>query len=635
MRRSVVVAWVLVALSGCQEAGPDPADPGDGNGDGNGDPTPAITLAVSAATISVPQGGTGQLTVTVSRIGGFVGEVQLAVEGVPVEVQAQLTPAALPPQATTSQLTLSASGTAAPGTFTLTLRATGAGVEARTFTLTLTVTEVATPGFTLTLVPSQLTIQQGASATTLVQMARTGGYTNPVSLSLTGLPPGLNGTFDPPAYLSTNPVLTVGASYNAPVGQHTLTVHATGPNQPERTATLTVEITPANPTGEVTWTFCPASGQPLWFAYQDGDGPWTHVTGLNGIYAFDLSSTRGAVAWVRQGASGYELFVHYATHAELNQLGAALCGGSTVTKTVTGTVVNAGSDNTWVSFGGDAAVLPSGTSAFTLTRVRGGPQDLLASRIGVAGNGALTLVKLLLRRGLDLPDGGALAPIDFASAEAFDAAGFAITLENVGSDLTQLVASYRTANGPTAPYYADGLATAGNVRVYPAIPASRQQPGDFHVLRIVAAPGGGGATADRTATLVVGPGANRTARLGPALSGPTLTVPSASPWVRLRAQYPIQPEYNRYWTLSWAQADRSVFVAVTAAWAGTVSTVDVAAPDFTGVAGWDPQWAPRPGQSTTWVFEAAGWTDADGLNAPPFVDGAFGLSGRRTGTITP
>ena len=90
--------------------------------------TQAIAIGVSQPALSITTGGSGTADVTITRPGGFAGDVALAAEGLPAGVTAAFAPAVLTGTTVTSTLTLSASAqAAAAGPATVTLRATGAG----------------------------------------------------------------------------------------------------------------------------------------------------------------------------------------------------------------------------------------------------------------------------------------------------------------------------------------------------------------------------------------------------------------------------------------------------------------------------------------------------------------------------
>jgi len=639
------VTWVLLAsllAVGCAEkTGPGPVDPpddetpGDTGGDDNPVP-PSIDLGFGVPALSLPQGGSGTVTVVITRKGGFDRGVSVGIENLPAGVQALPAAQVIAAHQNSASIALTVAGGVAPGDYTVTVRATSVGIAAKTATFTLTVTSVSDPGFTLTVLPAALSIQQTGSASATITVARLGGFQAAVALSVTGMPPGVNATIAPPTYLDEPATITVGATYTAPVGTHVLTVRANAPNSSEKTATVAVTVTSSNPTGNVLWPFCAASGIPLVFAYQDGAGPWTPVTPVNGIHAANLTTGRGAILYAVGSIAGtVNSYVYYGTTSQLSQMGAELCGGGTSVKSVSGSVAGVGAlEQAWISMGGATAVLnPAAGSVFTLNNVLDGARDLLATRIEAGANGVLSANKLILRRGLNPPDGGGLVPLDFNGAEAFNPVGSAITLSNLGTDQTRLLAGYRTATGLMAPYYVDGPAVNGNVRVFPGIGDSRQQNDDLHVLTVVATAPVVTPSVTRSAMLIFRSAANKSVTLGPVLGPVNTSVLATSPFVRLRAQWTLQIDYNTYWSLTYSQPDRTVTIGVTAAYLGTASGVDIAFPDAGAI--YDPALGPQPGVVTNWTFTASGWLFANGTSHPPYMDGVLALSATRSGTITP
>ncbi len=105
-----------------------------------GPPTPDITLNPSVTDLIVPQGGSRAVAVTIGRLGGSAGDVDLTAEGLPDGVTAAFTPD--PAGGGQTTLTLTASPTAAPGPATVTVTGTpspSAGPAPRAFRLALTV----------------------------------------------------------------------------------------------------------------------------------------------------------------------------------------------------------------------------------------------------------------------------------------------------------------------------------------------------------------------------------------------------------------------------------------------------------------------------------------------------------------
>jgi photosystem II stability/assembly factor-like uncharacterized protein len=101
---------------------------------------PGFSLSSSASTVGIIQGAAGGTsTITVSDVGGFTGNVSLAVSGLPTGVAASFSPN---PATGTSTLTLTAASTATLGVATLTVTGTSGSITSST-PLTLTVNSVA------------------------------------------------------------------------------------------------------------------------------------------------------------------------------------------------------------------------------------------------------------------------------------------------------------------------------------------------------------------------------------------------------------------------------------------------------------------------------------------------------------
>jgi endoglucanase len=212
--------------------------------------TPNFTLAAAPATVSVAQGASAQNTINITRSGGFTGAVALTASGLPAGVTAGFNPASA--TGASSLLTFTATGTAALGTSTVTVTGTGGGLT-RTTTVNLTVTQVQTPNFTLTPSPASVSVVQGASAISTINIARSGGFVSAVALSAAGLPAGVTAAFNPSSATGTSSVLTFTATATATVGAATVTVTGTGGGL-TRTATVSLTVTQGGGGGVVTAT---------------------------------------------------------------------------------------------------------------------------------------------------------------------------------------------------------------------------------------------------------------------------------------------------------------------------------------------------------------------------------------------
>jgi endoglucanase len=138
-----------------------------------------------------------------------------------------------------SVMTVSASSTATLGAVTFNVTGAGDGLT-RTISFNLNVSDVQTPDFALSVNPASLTINRGASGTSTITIARTGGFTAGVSLTAGGLPAGVTANLNPNPATGGSSLLTLSASSTATLGAATITV--TGVNG-ALTRTTTVSLT--------------------------------------------------------------------------------------------------------------------------------------------------------------------------------------------------------------------------------------------------------------------------------------------------------------------------------------------------------------------------------------------------------
>jgi FG-GAP-like repeat/Right handed beta helix region len=105
----------------------------------------------------------------------------------------------------------------------------------------------ATPDFTLNPAVTDLTIEQGGSATDAITIGRLGGSSGDIAMSASGLPPGVGATFSPNPAPATQTVLTLTADSNADPTMKPVTVTGTpqspsaGPSPRSFTLNLTVQ----------------------------------------------------------------------------------------------------------------------------------------------------------------------------------------------------------------------------------------------------------------------------------------------------------------------------------------------------------------------------------------------------------
>lgn len=198
-------------------------------------PAPDFSLTASPSTVTVGPGGSGTTTITVNPANGFTGLVDLSASGVPAGASASFS---APTTTTSSVLTLNA-GTAAAGTYTVTVTGVS-GALTRTTTVTFTVTP--SGSFSVSASPSSQTVARKSSTTYAITVTRTGDFTGVVTLSVTGMGPGVTATFNPVSVSGTSSTLTIEAAKSAQRGTRTLTITGTSPGLPAATTTVSLTV---------------------------------------------------------------------------------------------------------------------------------------------------------------------------------------------------------------------------------------------------------------------------------------------------------------------------------------------------------------------------------------------------------
>lgn len=214
-----------------------------GDDDGSG-PTGSISLTASPTTLTLAQGASGNVTVTLARGGGFSQPVNVTVEGLPTGATATVAPTQLTGTTTSAIVTVNVGSAVPAGTYPITVRASATGVGAATATYSLTVTAAATPNYALTATPSAVSAAAGGSITSTIGIQRT-NFTGPVALTLDNPPAGITGSFNPAPATGDQSVLTINVGSTVAPGNHTLTVKGTATGPGDKTTTVALTVTAA------------------------------------------------------------------------------------------------------------------------------------------------------------------------------------------------------------------------------------------------------------------------------------------------------------------------------------------------------------------------------------------------------
>jgi len=178
------------------------------------------SLSVAPASQTVAAGNSASYTVTITPSGGFTGQVNLTIGGLPGGATGTFSPN---PATTSSTLAVSTSTTTPTGTYPLTVTGTN-GSLSHTASATLVVT--AGPDFSLAASPTSLTIARGGTDSYTITINQLNGFSGAVSLSVSGLPNRSSAAFNPnPA--TTTSTLAVSTNRSTPRGTYTLTITGT------------------------------------------------------------------------------------------------------------------------------------------------------------------------------------------------------------------------------------------------------------------------------------------------------------------------------------------------------------------------------------------------------------------------
>jgi hypothetical protein len=206
-----------------------------------------FTLAAAQSSISVKVGASAQTSVASVHFGIFNSAVSFAVTGLPAGVTAALSQTAVPaPGNGTVMVTFAVASSVKAGTYNVAVNGTGGG-QTQTAPVTLIIT--AAQDFSFAVSVSAMTIQQGGQPGVLTVSTGnfTGGFNSTISVSFSGLAPGMN--WSPAGGTTGNNLVNVSTGFTAatytPVGTYAMTVTATGAGI-THSAVVQVTVTSAN-----------------------------------------------------------------------------------------------------------------------------------------------------------------------------------------------------------------------------------------------------------------------------------------------------------------------------------------------------------------------------------------------------
>ena len=624
---TVVMALLLACGGGGQ----------DGNSN-NGGATPSFSITLNPSTLSVDRGSTGTATLTLQPSNGFTGTISnLSQSGLPSGASAQWSQASQ----NTYSLLFTVTASAVPGSYPFTLTATAAGAPNATANGTLTIPGGAQPSFSLGANPSSLSVVRGTAGTTTIAITGSGGFAGSVALSASGLPSGVTAAFSPTSATSSSTLtLTVGGS--AATGTSTLTI--TGQASGVANATTSIALTVTQPSGgtHVSMTPCLQENDVIFFAVQDGSGPWTPVTGSGGTYTFTLASGRGAVAiTLRSQLAADEIYtmILMGSTAELAQQMQTPCPGY---QSVSGTYTAGPGNTVTVALGiagiTNVLVPPGGSGPWTTNAVmKKANGDLFAAESLPGG----ATVKCILRR--DIPLSGPNPPIggdlNFGSAEAFAPGSAAIALSGLSSGYVITAICHLWNQGLDVGVVGSSFSfSGGNPPPVAVVPATKLRTGDLQSVMATAMPADYGTSNGTSALLLsqywMATPADVSLPFQAAATPPTVVIPQSLPHPRLRFTSTFAAPYTNAFIFNAVQttgstSSRGWQVLMSPGWISAGGSWPVDTPDFTGLAGWDTAW-------DLWAASPILWTTTNsGISGAARTNGSRQWTCNYTGMLNP
>src|SRR5205085_2494851 len=146
------------------------------------------TISASPASVSVVQGNQGTSTITTSVSGGFSSAISLSASGMPTGTTVRSEERRVGEHGTgTSTMTITVGASTPTGSYPLTVTGSGGRLQ-QTATVSLTVT--CPSNFTVSASPASVSVVQGNQGTSTITTSVSGGFSNVISLSASGMPTG-------------------------------------------------------------------------------------------------------------------------------------------------------------------------------------------------------------------------------------------------------------------------------------------------------------------------------------------------------------------------------------------------------------------------------------------------------------
>ena len=187
-------------------------------------------IEVNPCCQEVCQGESASYTVKLTAVDGFDSPVNLTVSGVPTGASGTFTPSTVTPtgQGVLSVLNITTTASAKEGLYYIKIKGSGGG-QYHYITVKLKINNDKCRDFKIDVIPGSQEVCQGESTSYNVKITGEYGFDSDVTLSVSGLPSGANGTFSPGTVTPDGQsVLTITTTASAAEGTYTFTVKGEG-----------------------------------------------------------------------------------------------------------------------------------------------------------------------------------------------------------------------------------------------------------------------------------------------------------------------------------------------------------------------------------------------------------------------
>jgi len=345
-----------------------------------------FSIGANPSSLSLNQGGSGTSNVTTAVTSGSAQSVALSVGGLPSGATASFSPTSVTAGGS-STLAVDA-GTAAAGSYALTITGTGASA---THTTSLSLAIAGKPpanDFSISASPASVSVEQGGSATSAIATAVVSGSAETLSLSASGLPSGATASLSPTSVTAGNgSTLTIDTG-TAAAGSYTVTVTAVAASA-THSANVALSISPlttsitapadgSTVSGTVTVTGTASAGANKIELYADGA---LIATGTSSPFSSSWDSTKVSDGAHQFTSKAYDAAGNTASSAAVNvtvsNSSGTQCPPGTVD--VGGTCVPTGTGCSTTT-GGAAGLLGALFAALVLARRRASGKRPMAGR---------------------------------------------------------------------------------------------------------------------------------------------------------------------------------------------------------------------------------------------------------------